>query len=179
MIEQERVTVVLTAPAILARLTDWPDLEKFDTRALRAIRTGAAALPLSVAQAAERRLDCVVVKAGGSMETCSFGQVSIDDPPEIRHGEAIGRVMPGGEVRIVDPNGNPLPPGSAGELWIRGAATSSGYFRDPKTTEEAWGTLGPEGWFRTGDVATLDGGGYVLCGMKHGRMNRAISLQAL
>ena len=161
LIEQERVTVVMTAPAILARLAEWPDLEKFDTGPLRAIRTGSANLPISIAQTAERRLACVVVKAGGSMETCSFGQISIDDPPEIRHGESIGRVMPGGEARIVDQNGDALPPGSSGELWIRGAATSSGYFRDPETTAEAWGTLGPEGWFRTGDVATIDADGYV------------------
>jgi non-ribosomal peptide synthetase component E (peptide arylation enzyme) len=161
LIEQESVTVVMTAPTILARLADWPDVETFDTGPLRAIRTGSANLPLSVALTAERRFDCMVVKAGGSMETCSFGQVSIDDPPEIRHGETIGRVMPGGEARIVDQNGDPLPAGSSGELWIRGAATSSGYCRDPKTTKEIWGTLGPEGWFRTGDVATIDDDGYV------------------
>jgi 2,3-dihydroxybenzoate-AMP ligase len=161
LIERERVTVVMTAPTILARLADWPDLEKFDTGPLRSIRTGSANLPISVARMAEKRLACVVVKAGGSMETCSFGQISIDDPPEIRHGDSIGRVMPGGEARIVDRTGQSLPPGSAGELWIRGAATSSGYFRDPETTIEAWGTLGSEGWFRTGDVATIDADGYV------------------
>ena len=161
LIERERVTVVMTAPAILARLVDWSDLEKFDTKPLRAIRTGSANLPLSVARTAEKRFACVVVKAGGSMETCSFGQISIDDPPAIRHGDSIGMVMPGGEAQIVDGQGRALPPGCSGELWIRGAATSSGYFRDPEATAEAWGTLGPGGWFRTGDVATIDADGYV------------------
>ena len=69
--------------------------------------------------------------------------------------------MPGGEARIVNLQGSALPPGNSGELWIRGAATSSGYFRNPEATIDAWGTMGPEGWFRTGDVATIDALGYV------------------
>ena len=160
-IERERVSAVMTAPAILARLADSPLLADHDTSSLRVIRTGSANLPPAVIELAEERLGCPVVKAGGAMEACSFGQVGIDDPEEIRLGPSIGRVMDGGEVRVVDGAGNPLPAGEAGELWIRGPATASGYFRNPRATVEAWGTLGPEGWFRTGDVATIDEDGYV------------------
>ena len=160
-IERERVSAVMTAPAILARLAASPLLAAHDISSLRVIRTGSANLPPAVIEQAERRLGCPVVKAGGAMEACSFGQVGIDDPDEIRLGASIGRVMDGGELRVVDGEGNALPPGEAGELWIRGPATSSGYFRDRKATVEAWGTLGPEGWFRTGDVATVDPEGYV------------------
>ena len=160
-IESERVSAIHTAPAILARLAESPLLADYDTGSLRVIRTGSANLPPAVIEAAEDRLGCPVVKAGGAMEACSFGQVGIGDPDEIRLGASIGRVMDGGEVRVVDAAGNALPAGEAGELWIRGPATSSGYFRNERATIEAWGTLGPEGWFRTGDVATIDGDGYV------------------
>lgn len=160
-IERERVSAIHTAPAILARLADSPLLADYDTSSLRVVRTGSANLPPAVIEMAEERLGCPVVKAGGAMEACSFGQVGIDDPDEIRRGASIGRVMDGGEIRVVDGKGNPLPAGEAGELWIRGPATSSGYFRNPRATVEAWGTLGPEGWFRTGDVATIDEDGYV------------------
>ena len=160
-IERERVSAIHTAPAILARLAGSPLLAGHDTSSLRVIRTGSANLPPAVIEQAEERLGCPVVKAGGAMEACSFGQVAIDDPEEIRRGPSIGRVMNGGEVRVVDAAGDPLPAGEAGELWIRGPATSSGYFRNPEATIEAWGTLGPEGWFRTGDVATIDQDGYV------------------
>ena len=160
-IERERVSAIHTAPAILARLADSPLLEDYDTSSLRVIRTGSANLPPAVIEKAEERLACPVVKAGGAMEACSFGQVGIDDPEEIRRGASIGRVMDGGEIRVVDGEGRALPAGEAGELWIRGPATSSGYFRNPQATMEAWGTLGPEGWFRTGDVATVDADGYV------------------
>ena len=160
-IERERVSAIMTAPAILARLADSPLLAAYDTGSVRVVRAGSANLPPAVIEKAEDRLGCLVVKAGGAMEACSFGQVGIDDPDEIRRGASIGRVMDGGEVRVVDGAGNPLPAGEAGELWIRGPATSSGYFRNPDATVEAWGTLGPDGWFRTGDVATIDRDGYV------------------
>ena len=160
-IEGERVSAIHTAPAVLARLADSPLLADHDTASLRVIRTGSANLPPAVIANAEQRLGCPVIKAGGAMEACSFGQVAIDDPEEIRRGDSIGRVMDGGEIRVVDGAGNPLPAGEAGELCVRGPATSSGYFRDPGATIEAWGTLGPEGWFRTGDVATVDRDGYV------------------
>ncbi len=160
-IERERVSAIHTAPAILARLADSPLLADYDTGSLRVIRTGSANLPPAVIEKAEGRFGCPVVKAGGAMEACSFGQVGTDDPEEIRCGPSIGRVMEGGEVRVVDGEGNALPAGEAGELWIRGPATSSGYFRNPAATVEAWGTLGPDGWFRTGDVANIDANGYV------------------
>ena len=160
-IERERVSAIHTAPAILARLADSPLLADYDTRSLRVIRTGSANLPPAVIEKAEEAFGCPVVKAGGAMEACSFGQVGTDDPEEIRLGPSIGKVMDGGEICVVDAEGTPLPAGEAGELWIRGPATSSGYFRNPEATVEAWGTLGPDGWFRTGDVATVDSDGYV------------------
>ena len=160
-IERERVSAIMTAPAILARLADSPLLAGYDTGSVRVIRTGSANLPPALIEKAEERLGCPVVKAGGAMEACSFGQVGIDDPEWVRCGASIGRVMDGGEIRVVDGEGNALPAGEAGELWIRGPATSSGYFRNAQATVEAWGTLGPDGWFRTGDVATIDTDGYV------------------
>jgi non-ribosomal peptide synthetase component E (peptide arylation enzyme) len=54
-----------------------------------------------------------------------------------------------------------------GELFVRGATTSSGYFGDPDATLSAWGELGKGGWYRTGDLAKLDEQGYlVLVGRK-------------
>ncbi len=160
-IERERVSVIVTAPAILARLAASPLVEDYDTGSLRAIRAGSANLPPAVAANAEERLECVVLNAGGAMEACSFGQVSVHDPESIRRSPSIGKAVPGGEICIVDSAGRALPAGSAGELWIRGPATSSGYYRNPEATVEAWGALGPDGWFRTGDAATVDADGYV------------------
>lgn len=161
LIECERLSVLMTAPAVLARLIDSPDLDKYDFGSVRVVRTGSAHLSPSLATSAEARMGCVVVNAGGAIEACPFGQMSVDDPPEVRHSSSLGKVFPGGEVSVVDETGRSLPPRTPGELWVRGPATSSGYFRNPDATLQAWGTLGLEGWFRTGDVATIDESGYV------------------
>jgi long-chain acyl-CoA synthetase len=75
---------------------------------------------------------------------------------------ALGRPIPGVELRIVDPAGNDLPVGQAGEIVVRCGTRGVGlvlreYFRNPKATEEAfWGE-----WFRTGDVGYLDEEGFL------------------
>ena len=159
LIERERVSFMGTVPAILLRLLEYPDLSRYDLSSLRVIRTGTAALLPSVAQEAEAKLGCVMAPAYGSMETVSIAQAALDDPPEIRLGGSVGRPLPGIEVKLVDDEGREVPSGEVGELWVRGPGTSSGYFRDPEATRRAWGELGSDGWFRTGDLAGMDAQG--------------------
>ena len=98
-IERERVSAIMTAPAILARLADSALLADYDTSSLRVIRTGSANLPPAVIEMAEDRFGCPVVKAGGAMEACSFGQVDIDDPA----GDPPRRLDRAGDGRRRDP----------------------------------------------------------------------------
>lgn len=159
LIERERVSFMGTVPAILLRLLEYPELSRYDLSSLRVIRTGTAALLPSVAQEAEAKLGCVMAPAYGSMETVSIAQAAFDDPREIRLGGSVGRPLPGIEVKLVDDASREVLPGEIGELWVRGPGTSSGYFRDPEATRRAWGELGREGWFRTGDLAGMDAQG--------------------
>ncbi|MFQ5851476.1 MAG: AMP-binding protein [Candidatus Binatia bacterium] len=173
LIEKEQIRFVGTAPAIAMRLVECPSLQRYDVSSLRVMRTGAAHLPPSVAEMAERRLGCVIAAAAGTVETGTFAQAGVDDPPEIRLGGSVGRSLPGVELQVVDEQGQPLPPGAMGELWIRGPATGSGYFRNVDATLLAWGELGANGWFRSGDLACIDGQGYVtLVGRKTDMINR-------
>ena len=81
-----------------------------------------------------------------------------EDPLEIRCG-TVGRALPGLEVRVFDPEtGEPRDAETEGELWVRGAGVMQGYFENPDATAEA---ITPEGWLRTGDLATLDDAGLV------------------
>ena len=61
----------------------------------------------------------------------------------------------------MDDSGREVPAGEVGQLSVRGAATSSGYFGNQQATIEAWGALGMEGWYKTGDLARLDEEGYL------------------
>jgi len=157
--ERERISFMGTVPAILLRLLECPELSRYDLSSLRVIRTGTAALLPSVAQEAEAKLGCVMAPAYGSMETISIAQAALDDPREIRLGGSVGRALPGIEVKLVDDANREVSDGEVGELWVRGPGTSSGYFRDAEATCRAWGELGREGWFRTGDLAGIDAQG--------------------
>jgi non-ribosomal peptide synthetase component E (peptide arylation enzyme) len=158
-IEQERVSVLATVPALLIRLLQ-ADLESRDLEALRLIRTGSAALTPATAREAERRFGAKLVPAAGTMEVLTYAQTGPMDPETVRAG-SVGCPLPGNEARVVSEDGEPLAPGDLGVLEVRGAGTGSGYYRDRGATLEAWGALGADGWFRTGDLAVIDGAGYI------------------
>jgi fatty-acyl-CoA synthase len=83
-------------------------------------------------------------------------QTSPEDPLE-RRVSTVGRIHPHVEVKIVDEQGQIVPPGSPGELCTRGYSVMLGYWDDPARTAEA---IDEAGWMHTGDLATLDAEGY-------------------
>lgn len=80
----------------------------------------------------------------------------------IVHG-SVGPAMPGNEFAVRDPNGEDLPAGEEGVLWIRSPSVMSGYFGDPVATAEVI----KDGWLNTGDLLRFDDQGYFwFCGRK-------------
>jgi long-chain acyl-CoA synthetase len=71
---------------------------------------------------------------------------------------AIGFPLPSTEVVIRDENGNDLPPGEVGELCARGPQVMKGYWHRPDETAKV---MTPDGYFRTGDMATMDQAGWL------------------
>jgi len=69
----------------------------------------------------------------------------------------IGTPAPGIEMRIVDDEGSPVGVGDVGELQVKGPNIMKGYWNNPEATAKA---ITPEGWFFTGDMATVDEDGY-------------------
>jgi len=161
LIQRERVTFLSAIPTQIVRILRETDLSKYDLSSLRVVRTGAAAFDASLAKETEERMGCKVVVAGGSQETYSFAQTGVDDPAEVRTA-TLGRPFPKTELKIVDNDGSEVPQGEVGELWVRGAASSSGYYQDIEATIAAWGELGKNGWYRTGDLAKFDRQGNLL-----------------
>jgi 2,3-dihydroxybenzoate-AMP ligase len=171
-IAEERVSLLATAPALLIRLLEVPDLSRWDLGALRLVRTGTAALTPATAREAEERLGARMAPAAGTMEVLTYAQTAPSDPEEIRLEGSVGRPLTGNEARVVSEDGRTLPSGEVGVLEVRGAGTGSGYFRDEPSTLEAWGALGWDGWFRTGDLAVIDASGNIRL---RGRTNDVIS----
>jgi len=95
--------------------------------------------------------------AYGMTETSPVSfQSSRDDPLELRV-STVGRIQPHLEVKIVDALGKVVPRGEPGELCTRGYSVMLGYWNDEKRTRDA---IDAAGWMHTGDLATIDDGGY-------------------
>ncbi|MFN0316187.1 MAG: AMP-binding protein [Burkholderiales bacterium] len=107
----------------------------------------------------ERRYNLPLVEMWAMTET---GRMTTDHiEPRMIHTRALGRSVPGAELRAVDANDNEVPLGQPGELAIRHSAQSprkgffSGYLKNSAATEEAW----RNGWFHTGDMVKRDESG--------------------
>lgn len=158
-IQDDRVTVMPGPPAVFQSLLNHAELDSYDTSSLRSAITGAASIPVETVEAMRDRLGFdVVVTAYGMTETHGIASLCMaDDPPDVV-ASTSGRAIPGVELRIVDDDGNDLPNGQAGELWVRGHVVMKGYLDAPEQTAE---TITPDGWLKTGDICVMDDAGYI------------------
>ncbi|ADO71835.1 o-succinylbenzoate--CoA ligase [Stigmatella aurantiaca] len=146
-IDQEGVThasfVATTLERVLEARADRPVPASFQ---LALIGGGPVPAPL-LARARAARL--LALQTYGLTEACS--QVTTERPSEA-DGRTAGAALPGLEVRIADPEGQPLGPGREGDIEVRGPTVMAGYLNRPEATHEAL----RDGWLRTRDVGSLD-----------------------
>lgn len=165
LIEQEKVTKLLGVPTIFNGLLQHPDLKKFDLSSLEEIVIGGAPSPLSLIEDLEREIGCRAYVGYGLTETTPF--ITIARPKEylqendtIRQSYQVKTGLPlvGVRIRVVDENGNDVPPDekSIGEIIVKGNQVMKGYLRDQAGTDDVI----VDGWFHTGDMAVIDEEGY-------------------
>ena len=121
--------------------------------------SGGAPVPAELVQQVEARLGVRFSIVFGTTE-CSplVTQVKLDDSAQDR-AETLGTPLPQTEIQIADvATGGPVPVGQAGELCARGYLVMRGYHDSPEATAAA---IDAEGWYHTGDLASLDGRGYL------------------
>ena len=151
------ISVMPGPPALYQMLLAHPARAGWQTSSLRLAVTGAAAVPVELVHAMRNELGFeTVLTAYGLTETT--GVVTLcrrDDSAEVISATS-GRAIPGVEVRIVDEAGHDLPPGSPGEVWVRGYNVMPGYFEDDEATRDAFAE---GGWLKTGDIAIADAAG--------------------
>ncbi|MBM6405426.1 long-chain fatty acid--CoA ligase [Phycicoccus sp. CSK15P-2] len=154
VIEKERVTIMQGVPTMYAAILNHPGSDGMDASSLRTCASGGSAMPLEVMRSFEEKLGCVILEGYGLSETSPVA--SFNMPDKERKPGTIGVAIPGCEMRCVDLDGNEVPVGEVGEIAIRGDNVMKGYWNKPEATAEAI----PDGWFRTGDLATMDDEGY-------------------
>lgn len=157
LIERERVTTIFGVPTMYEVMARHPDFARRDLSSLRAALVGGACTSLDLLNTYWER-GVPMCQSWGMTETCGGNTLVL--PTQIcSHGTSVGQSYPRSEIRLVDPEtGTEVSVGTPGEILVRGANVTSGYWgRKPI---EADGFL-PDGWFRTGDLATQDADGYV------------------
>lgn len=157
-VQRERVTVLIGMPMAFAAMLRVSAFERYRLSSLLICGVGAAPCPPELAREIQNRFGCAVHIGFGMTELGGgIAATSLEDAPE-QQAETVGRVMPGVEVRVVDEQGHPLPPCCVGELVCRGGGVTLGYFRGEYNQEEL---RDRQGWFHTGDLATMDEAGYI------------------
>ncbi len=156
LIQEYRVTDLYCVPPAVLALINQPRLAEFDLSSLRFLMSGAAPLPAEVGRQAAAKLGCIVMQGYGLTESSPITHVNpLSAPREGTIGPAVADTL----AKIVSlETGEELPPGEIGELLVHGPQVMRGYWHNPEATRE---TLTPDGWLRTGDIASADPDGYV------------------
>ena len=123
---------------------------------LRFVRSSSAPLPPVVLERIEETFGAPMIEAYGMTEA-THQMTAQPLPPGLRKPGSVGRPT-GIDLAILDPAGEPLPPGERGEVSIRGASVTAGYEANPAANADAFTDAG---WFRTGDEGELDEDGYL------------------
>jgi len=145
-------------PTMFIGLLAHPKLSTTDLSFMKGSFSGSAPLPLEVIREFEEKTGAVIVEAYGLTETSPGATINPFVEGKGKVG-SIGVPISDTEVCIVDLTDGKtvMPVGEAGELFIRGPQVMQGYHNKPDETAAA---IDPEGWFHTGDIATMDEDGY-------------------
>ncbi len=156
---EERISVVPGAPAVFQTILNTADLDVDALSSLRLCITGSAVVPMQLILDMKHKLGFETVVTGYGLTECSgtATMCRFDDPIE-KVAHSSGRAIRDVEVLIVDPHGNEMPRGEAGEIVVRGYNVMRGFLDDPEQTAEA---IDADGWLHTGDIGTMDPDGYV------------------
>ena len=159
LVAREKITVLPGPPTLYTSILEHPARRGHDLSSLRVAVTGATTVPVVLIERMRTELALeTVITAYGLTETCGTATMCRPDDDPVTIATTCGRAVPDVEVRVVGPDGQPLPCGKPGEVNIRGYNIMRGYFEDVAATKD---TVDAEGWLRTGDIGVLDERGYL------------------
>ena len=158
-IQSDRISFMPGPPTLFLSMLAHPRLKEFDLSSLESSVTGASTVPPILIKRMREELGIKNVTTAYGLTECG-GCATLCDPADDVETVAntCGKALPGTEVRCVDEQGQPVAPGEAGEVLLRGYHIMQGYFEDEKATAE---TIDADGWLHTGDVGVLDERGYL------------------
>jgi long-chain acyl-CoA synthetase len=160
IIEREKVTSFGGVPTIMWRIVESPNLGNYDLSSVKRASYGGAPAAPELVERIEQvfpNLRKTLATAYGLTESASVA-TAISGDDYFAHSGSVGRPVPTVELRIVDDQGNDVPVGTNGEVWLKGPTMMAhGYWRRPDANEASF----TDGWFHTGDIGYLNDEGYL------------------
>lgn len=162
LVEAEKITLMITTPTFLQAYVR--KAEKHHLKSLRLVITGAEKLRSDIAESFRELTGLAIVEGYGCTELSPIVSVNLSRSlfnlgRAAGKADSVGAPMPGIHVRIVDPeSGVELPPNVPGMLLVKGGLVMQGYLNDPENTAQV---ITPDGFYRTGDIASMGDDGYI------------------
>ncbi|HWR13878.1 MAG TPA: long-chain-fatty-acid--CoA ligase [Terriglobales bacterium] len=164
LIQQERAQSCCLVPAMAVALVNSEARTKYDLSSLKRIIFGGAAVSPALVREVQQKLNCVCFSGYGLTETSPVLALSPLKAGLDRTADGVleaktGYAIPGVELRVVGADDEDIPANSqsVGEVIARGDGIMAGYWRQPDATRRAL----MDGWFHTGDLATIDDNNYI------------------
>jgi len=154
LVEKHRPTYFSAVPTMYAMLDTRTD-RVVDTSSLRFAICGAAPMPVDLLTRFERRFGVTIVEGYGLPEVSVASTINPVSGP--RKPGTVGIPLPGQVVAVVSATGEHVPPGSRGEVIVRGPNVMRGYLGRPEETDRVL----RDGWLHTGDIGAIDDDGYL------------------
>ena len=153
-VEEYHATFANVVPPVVLLLAKHPVVDKYDLSSLKMMNCGAAPLTRDLAVAVYERIKVPIKQGYGLTETSPTTHLQPWDRWNLWG--SIGFLLPNQSAKYVDVDGNEVPAGQSGELWIQGPNVFKGYFHNQQATDDAFSQ---DGFFKTGDLGHEDGEG--------------------
>jgi len=155
--EKERITSMIWVPTLAQRLLQYRDLDKHDLSSLKKMHSAGGASHPDLVKDVTEKLKMKFYNGYGGTEGMTTITRTTDDLGTIC--TTVGRpTCPYDTYKVIDQDGNELPPNTQGELVLKGPGVFTGYYNNPEENREAFTG---DGFFRTGDMVTIDENGYI------------------
>lgn len=156
-LEAERCTAAYGVPTMFIAMLEEMEKTPYDLSSLRTGIMAGAPCPVDVMERVNSQMNMRdVTICYGMTETSPVSFQSFVDDPTDKRCMTVGRIHPQLEVKIIDENGETVPPNTQGELCTKGYSVMKGYWEEPEKTAESI----KEGWMHSGDLAVLDDEGF-------------------
>ena len=156
-VEQLKPSAVFLVPAMAELLIASPRFDSADLTSIMMCSLGSAPLAPATFDRLRNRLPKAIVSNSWGMTEAGPAYCHMPTEEHAKRVGSVGRPVPPTEVRIIDEEGNVLPPRNIGQLTVRNPGREREYFRDPEATANSW----KDGWLHTGDMAEVDEDGYL------------------